>query len=308
MILRPTITMLCALALAIPGEAGYDADFHEKCLKPTVCVTSIASQSNGTGVIIGVQKVADGRYVHLVLSVAHVMPWSDPVPLQTPEEEDPALPKGDLGPALPLPSEFQMLGDVPPEPAPPEQTDSARQDLSERGLVPPEWDILPPAIILKISTAIYAPGTSDITEVKTYDAYCIYRNDGSDVALVTFEAETPYPAAEMAEDTALYVGDEIVCVGSSFAERYRPMWGRVTGTKDSADKAPAMKGTIRTTVHLTPGDSGGPAFRVSDHKLIGINEAIKSQSINGTLVPAPISFLIPIERYRSGKPGEIIGQ
>ena len=112
-----------------------------------------------------------------------------------------------------------------------------------------------------------------------------------DLAIVAVDAGKDLPAADLAGESTVEVGEPVVAIGSPFGISQTVTSGIVSGLDREIDSPVGkLTGLIQTDAPINPGNSGGPLID-ADAKVIGINSAIASTS--GT--SSGVGFAVPVE-------------
>ncbi len=126
----------------------------------------------------------------------------------------------------------------------------------------------------------------------TYDCKFYATDSNKDLAIGVFVTAEEMPTSEIDFATDMYIGTDTFRIGCGLGDEPRLDNGKVTSVRSNMKSL--LKGTIRTSVHTLPGDSGAPLFH--DYKIIGIMQAIRSHG--GQQVYAT-SYAIPVERLKT---------
>lgn len=111
-----------------------------------------------------------------------------------------------------------------------------------------------------------------------------------DLAVVAVDAGKDLPAAELAGEDTVEVGEAVVAIGSPFGISQTVTSGIVSGLdREIESPVGTLTGLIQTDAPINPGNSGGPLID-ADAKVIGINSAIASTS--GT--SSGVGFAVPV--------------
>ncbi len=112
-----------------------------------------------------------------------------------------------------------------------------------------------------------------------------------DLAIVAVESDEDLPAAALAGENTVEVGEPVVAIGSPFGISQTVTAGIVSGLDREIDSPVGkLTGLIQTDAPINPGNSGGPLID-ADAKIIGINSAIASTSG----ASAGVGFAVPVE-------------
>jgi len=113
-----------------------------------------------------------------------------------------------------------------------------------------------------------------------------------DLAILLFESPTIMPTAEFDFDSKFFIGSQIFKLGYGVTDECRLDRGEITSV--STAEPVGFLGHLRLNAHTIFGDSGGPLFLTSSHKIIGVNKAIRgfqNQFLTQFAYAVPISFL-----------------
>ena len=112
-----------------------------------------------------------------------------------------------------------------------------------------------------------------------------------DLAIVAVDAGKDLPAADLAGESTVEVGEPVVAIGSPFGISQTVTSGIVSGLDREIDSPVGkLTGLIQTDAPINPGNSGGPLID-ADAKVIGINSAIASTSGPSS----GVGFAVPVE-------------
>ena len=111
-----------------------------------------------------------------------------------------------------------------------------------------------------------------------------------DLAVVAVDAGKDLPAADLASEDTVEVGEAVVAIGSPFGISQTVTSGIVSGLDREIDSpVGTLTGLIQTDAPINPGNSGGPL--IDEHaKVIGINSAIASTSGQSS----GVGFAVPV--------------
>ena len=127
-------------------------------------------------------------------------------------------------------------------------------------------------------------------------ATVVYRDPTSDIAILDIDGRR-HPYLKLGSTDQLEVGDSVVSVGNPEGKKDVVSRGKVSllsvrvVAKGEDGEIQHLPDAIRTTVRLTPGDSGGPLIDARTGTVVGISTA------RGSGREARIySYSLPIER------------
>ena len=124
---------------------------------------------------------------------------------------------------------------------------------------------------------------------REYDAKIVGTDPRSDLALLKIDAKG-LPAAKLAVDGSLRVGEWVVAIGSPFGLDYSASAGIVSaiGRSIPTERGEDYVPFIQSDVAINPGNSGGPLFNLQG-EVVGVNSQIFTRS-GGSI---GLSFSIP---------------
>jgi serine protease Do len=134
---------------------------------------------------------------------------------------------------------------------------------------------------------------------REYDAEIVGTDPRSDLALLKIDAKG-LPAAKLAAEDNLRVGEWVVAIGSPFGLDYSASAGIVSaiGRSIPTERGEDYVPFIQTDVAINPGNSGGPLFNLRG-EVVGVNSQIFTRS-GGSI---GLSFSIPAQVV-----GEVVAQ
>jgi serine protease Do len=122
-----------------------------------------------------------------------------------------------------------------------------------------------------------------LNDRRAYDAEIVGSDPSTDVAVIKID-EDDLPAADLAPDDAVRVGEWVLALGNPFGLDFTMTAGIVSaigrgtlGIIDRGDNPYAIENFIQTDAAINPGNSGGPLVNI-DGQVIGINTAIASRT------------------------------
>src|SRR5690606_37107993 len=126
---------------------------------------------------------------------------------------------------------------------------------------------------------------------REYDAEIVGTDPRSDLALLKIDAEG-LPAAKLAVNGGLRVGEWVVAIGSPFGLDYSASAGIVSaiGRSIPTERGEDYVPFIQSDVAINPGNSGGPLFNL-EGEVVGVNSQIFTRS-GGSI---GLSFSIPAQ-------------
>ena len=121
---------------------------------------------------------------------------------------------------------------------------------------------------------------------------------GSDIAVLELEGDD-LPAARVADDDTLQIGDTVLAIGSPFGLAHSVTLGIVSakGRRDLelGEGAVRFQDFIQTDAAINPGNSGGPLVNLRG-EVVGLNTAIASNSGGsegiGFAIPMPMVMFV----------------
>jgi S1-C subfamily serine protease len=143
---------------------------------------------------------------------------------------------------------------------------------------------------------------TEVTDSRTFEATVVGYDRTDDVALLQLKGATNLPTAQLADSSAVRVGDPIVAIGNAGGRGGSPsvVSGSVTALDQSITASDEIGGTsqeltglIQVAANIQSGDSGGPLVNASA-KVIGINTAASVDS--KTNEAGGDGFAIPINK------------
>jgi serine protease Do len=122
-----------------------------------------------------------------------------------------------------------------------------------------------------------------LNDRRAYDAEIVGADPSTDVAVIKIDEED-LPAADLAPDDAVRVGEWVLALGNPFGLDFTMTAGIVSaigrgtlGIIDRGNNPYAIENFIQTDAAINPGNSGGPLVNI-DGQVIGINTAIASRT------------------------------
>jgi serine protease Do len=122
-----------------------------------------------------------------------------------------------------------------------------------------------------------------LNDRRAFDAEVVGRDPSTDVAVIKIDAGD-LPAARMASDNGVQVGEWVLALGNPFGLDFTMTAGIISAIGrgdlriiDRGDNPYAIENFIQTDAAINPGNSGGPLVNI-DGQVIGINTAIASRT------------------------------
>ncbi|CAN5869018.1 DegQ family serine endoprotease [soil metagenome] len=122
-----------------------------------------------------------------------------------------------------------------------------------------------------------------LNDRRAYDAEIVGSDPSTDVAVIKID-EDDLPAADLAPDDAVRVGEWVLALGNPFGLDFTMTAGIVSaigrgtlGIIDRGDNPYAIENFIQTDAAINPGNSGGPLVNI-EGQVIGLNTAIASRT------------------------------
>jgi serine protease Do len=122
-----------------------------------------------------------------------------------------------------------------------------------------------------------------LNDRRAFDAEIVGADPSTDVAVIKIDGDD-LPAADLAPDDAVRVGEWVLALGNPFGLDFTMTAGIVSaigrgtlGIIDRGDNPYAIENFIQTDAAINPGNSGGPLVNI-DGQVIGLNTAIASRT------------------------------
>lgn len=154
--------------------------------------------------------------------------------------------------------------------------------------------VLTSAHVISDRVAVYSPEYKDwsiLDKYTSYDAETIVGSTRYDIAAIIFETTKQMPVASIDFDSRIYIGSRVFKIGYGGLDDARLDRGEITSVQFSKD---TFKNSIRLNANTTFGDSGGPVFLESTHKIIAITKGIKLYRgfpLDAHVFASPISWI-----------------
>lgn len=112
---------------------------------------------------------------------------------------------------------------------------------------------------------------STVSKTRKYKCFFYSSSSDEDLCVGAFLSETKMPTAEVDMSPKFYIHNKLLSIGCGLGDFPRVEDGRITAPISSANLG---DNKVKASMHLTPGDSGGPVFM--NYKVVGINHAIRN--------------------------------
>lgn len=133
------------------------------------------------------------------------------------------------------------------------------------------------------------------TESFRSPAALVTSSQEDDISIISFYSKDRQPCCKTKYDYNLNLLDEVCAVGCGLSESPRYAEGKITGISDKNN----FLDTLRTTIPIVPGDSGGGLYN-KNYELIGIANSIRKLEMNGMSYPVEgISLFKSIDLMKS---------
>jgi len=141
---------------------------------------------------------------------------------------------------------------------------------------------------------------------KTLPARLVALGSVPDVDLAVLEVDASLPAAELADERRIEVGDELVVVGAPYGRALSVSGGLVSQLECEPEDAagPPRFQAMKTDAAIGYGSSGGGVFSVPEGRLVGIVEGYRTARVaideaKSFDVPMPgETFIAPVTKLR----------
>jgi serine protease Do len=148
-----------------------------------------------------------------------------------------------------------------------------------------------------VVTNFHVVGTADrisvrLNDGREFEAKIVGKDQRTDLALVSFEAQGEFPVAKFANHESLKVGDWALAVGNPFGFESTMTVGIISAigrNPEGSGNVSTFVDYIQTDAAINPGNSGGGLFNIQA-ELVGINTWIASQT-GGNI---GLGFAIPV--------------
>jgi len=112
------------------------------------------------------------------------------------------------------------------------------------------------------------------TLIKTHSYKCVFyaTEYDRDLAVGMFVTDKAMPVANIDMNYKFYIGSDVFRIGCGLGDEPRLDLGKLTSLRSKLSTTNHW--LLRTSIHTTPGDSGGPLFN-SCYKVIGIARSIR---------------------------------
>jgi len=157
--------------------------------------------------------------------------------------------------------------------------------ISREGYVVTNWHVIRDADEIRIQLADGRVATPDL----------IGADPDTELALLKISTDE-VPVIALGQSSALKVGDVVLAIGNSFGLNQTVTQGIISATGRGLGVT-TFESFIQTDAAINVGNSGGALVNVKG-ELVGINTAVLGAPLRDQVVPAGISFAIPVDLVR----------
>jgi len=154
--------------------------------------------------------------------------------------------------------------------------------IHEDGYILTNYHVIERASVIQVTLA----------DETSYPARVVAGDEISDLALIKVDSPAPLPAAPLAADDDLLLGETVVVLGNPYGLAHTVTVGVLSAKNREARHQGEVlfRDILQTDAAVNPGSSGGPMLNVNG-EVIGINVAIYQEAQN-------IGFAVPVARVR----------
>jgi Do/DeqQ family serine protease len=130
---------------------------------------------------------------------------------------------------------------------------------------------------------------------REYPAELVGKDERTDLAMVSFKTDDPYPLASLGDSDAVAVGDWAIAIGNPLGQHFSVTLGIVSAVGRTGGPGRNINDFIQTDAPINQGNSGGPLVNIRG-EVIGVNTWIASNSQGGGSIG--LGFAIPINNTK----------